>query len=105
MKELKFATYILLVLIFTGVNCLIVHQHTTYDASFICCPDGYVFNSDTLSCVCPPSTPYIDAAGRCVACDSVWNNSTLKCINCISPAIYNSTTNSCSCPETLPFLT
>lgn len=76
MRQLELPHCILLILIATTVSCLKVYQHTTYDASFICCPDGYVFNSETLSCVCPPSTPYIDAAGRCVACNSnsSWNN-------------------------------
>ena len=76
MKQLKLLDCILVILFAITVNSLKVHQHTAYDASFICCPDSYVFDSDTLSCVCPPSTPHIDAAGRCVACNSTsfWNN-------------------------------
>ena len=49
-----------------------------------CCPATYVYDRDTLTCVCPLSASFVSADGTCVACTSpsTWNNSTLTCQKC-----------------------
>jgi len=43
-----------------------------------CCPNGMILESVTLRCICPTTAPYLDATGKCIACDSPksWNPTT-----------------------------
>jgi hypothetical protein len=34
-----------------------------------CCPTGMILESVTHRCICPTTTPYIGATGKCIACE------------------------------------
>jgi hypothetical protein len=98
--------FTLAILLICSTASAVSNDHQTSSATFICCPEGYVFDDDTLSCVCPKDKPFINVAGQCVACPapSGWNQLTKTCIRCISPATYNPKTASCECPKERPHL-
>lgn len=50
-------------------------------SGFICCPDTYIFDDNTLSCICPKNTPFVDITGSCIACPlpNYFNNVTQTC--------------------------
>lgn len=68
--------------------------------TFICCPDTYIFDDKTLSCVCPTSTPFIDITGTCIACPPprYFNNVSLTCQECPNIKIFNKAKQQCECP-------
>ena len=67
--------------------------------SLPCCPATYVFDRDTLTCVCPPTAAFVTADGSCVSCasPSTWNNSTLTCQKCRNDQSENAQ-GVCVCP-------
>ncbi len=77
----------------TTHSILIEVQHEAYDASFICCPETYLFDTDLMRCVCPPSRPYEDVTGRCIPCDTParWNPLSKTCVRCQNGEINNVT--------------
>lgn len=72
--------------------------------TFGCCPETYVYDEDTLRCVCPTITPYRSANGRCIACVSParWDEPTLTCYKCRIDQTENDNGN-CLCPKATPF--
>ena len=71
--------------------------------SLSCCPKSYVFDRDTLRCVCPPSAQYRDASGQCIACNapSWWDENALVCHKCPKGQSENSK-GVCVCPWETP---
>jgi len=69
-----------------------------------CCPPTYVYDRDTITCVCPLASPYVSASGTCVACNSpsIWNNSTRTCQKCRNDMTENAQ-GVCVCPTENPF--
>lgn len=47
----------LIVLLVLAVASQAKMLHNQDDAALICCLDTYVFDDDSLTCVCPPQTP------------------------------------------------
>ena len=80
--------------------------HGQVASGFACCPDTYIFDERTLSCVCPASTPYVDASGKCVSCNapSYWDSQQNACLTCPSNTVYDKAQNKCNCPSTLPYV-
>ncbi len=76
MKNLTCKATLLLLLI-SAVSSLTI-------GTLSCCPKTYVYDMDTLTCVCPPTAPYKNAAGQCLPCDApaTWNATTLLCQKC-----------------------
>lgn len=74
--------------------------HQTTDAKFICCPDSYVFDDDTLACVCPKESPFVDITGRCISCTSpgYFDNGTKTCQQCPDIKVYDFKQQACVCP-------
>lgn len=74
--------------------------HQTTDAKFICCPDTYVFDDDTLACVCPKESPFVDIAGKCISCPSpgYFDNGTKTCQQCPDIKVYDFNQKACVCP-------
>ena len=72
--------------------------------SLSCCPTTYVYDEDTLTCVCPFNAAYKTADGRCVACSAParWDNQTLTCEKCRKDQTEDEK-GECVCPKTLPF--
>jgi hypothetical protein len=69
-----------------------------------CCPETYVYDEDTLRCVCPVSAPYISNTGRCIACNApaTWDNSTKTCQKCRADQSEDANGN-CVCPKATPY--
>ena len=63
---------------------LIPQQEHEQGTGFACCPDTYVFNPTTLSCVCPATLPFVDASGRCINCNagSYYDENQKACATC-----------------------
>ena len=76
---------ILLALLQIIFSMNLIHEskqnHNDQSSGFICCPDTYIFDDDTLSCICPQSTPFIDVSGKCIACahPNYFDNTTSTC--------------------------
>lgn len=69
-----------------------------------CCPETYVYDEDTLRCVCPLNAPYVTNAGRCVACSApaTWDKVNKICQKCRSDQSEDSNGN-CICPRATPY--
>lgn len=67
---------ILIVVLAVAAQALkVTHQQCTCSN---CCPTGMILESVSLRCICPITTPYLGATGKCIACDSPksWNPTT-----------------------------
>jgi hypothetical protein len=69
-----------------------------------CCPKTYVYDEDTLRCLCPNNTPYLSASGTCVSCNAPakWDNGTLTCQKCRKDQSEDANGN-CLCPKVTPY--
>ena len=67
----------ILLLVIASVNALT-------PGTLSCCPASYIYDRDTLTCVCPPEAKYRDAQGNCVTCKapSTWDPASLTCQKC-----------------------
>jgi hypothetical protein len=74
-------------------------------ANLPCCPETYIFDEDTLLCVCPLNTPYISNAGRCIAClaPATWDNNTKTCQKCRNDQTEDAVGNCLCSDKTTPF--
>ena len=81
----------------------LVH-HDQVKSGFACCPDTYIFEEKTLSCVCPANAAFVDANGRCVSCvsPSYWDVASKQCLTCPASTIYDAKVNKCVCPASSP---
>lgn len=73
MPRFTFKIVLLIILAFISTSKMLLHHQDTHQSlstTFVCCPDTYVFDDSTLSCICPPASPYVDASGRCIPCNS-----------------------------------
>jgi hypothetical protein len=102
-NKISFAIFALLI---TAVLAKPEDPNAKYEGGFSCCPDTYVYDNDTLSCICPPATPYINLTGQCTACKTpfYWNNSSSLCLACPLNQIYNSSSGICQCAAIDKFL-
>ena len=84
----KILAVLLTVVIFTQAKSL--HQ-ILHDAELACCPEGYIFDTRTLSCVCPANLPHKDAGGNCVSCHypGIWIENDKHCLICDKGRIPN----------------
>ena len=66
-------------------------DHEQVASGFACCPDSYIFDENTLSCVCPKTASFVDANGKCVSCNSpsYWNEDQLACLSCPASTVYD----------------
>jgi len=94
----------LLLLCILVLNKTLNHNQQSSSA-FVCCPDTYVWDHATLSCICPADKPMINSIGQCEACpkNAHWHPARGECIVCPSTAIYEPVSGNCSCPATLPY--
>jgi hypothetical protein len=69
-----------------------------------CCPTTYVFDQDSLTCVCPSNTPHVSANGSCIACNSpaTWDSVNQICQACSAGQVQNAS-GVCVCPKTTPY--
>lgn len=79
---------VILFIVAPSLSLLIQHlqfldKHLQLLDNYYCCPDTYVFDVLTETCICPPRAQYVDLAGRCVACESpqYWNDQKKQCIS------------------------
>jgi len=79
----------------------LVHSLTV--GSLNCCPDTYVFDRDTLTCLCP-SEQYTTSSGQCVACNSPykWDVASLTCVHCPAGQTEDAS-GVCICPRDTPY--
>jgi hypothetical protein len=99
------SSLLLAVCLLTVSAHLLSHQQS--EATFICCPDTYVFDDDTLACICPHETPHVHVSGRCVACNATenWSDLTKSCEVCSGGSVWDKVKQSCECPSATPLLT
>lgn len=73
-------------------------------ANLPCCPESYIFDEDTMRCVCPLNAPYVSNDGRCIACNApaTWDPNTNTCQKCRSGQTEDQNGN-CLCPRETPF--
>ena len=64
---------IALLLVALSQTKLVLHEQVA--SGFACCPDTYIFDETTLTCVCPKTASLVDANNRCVSCNapSYWS--------------------------------
>lgn len=69
-----------------------------------CCPETYVYDEDTLRCVCPLNAPYVSNSGRCIACNApaTWDKATSTCQKCRADQSEDAEGN-CLCPKQTPY--
>jgi hypothetical protein len=65
----------------------------------VTCSNGLIFDEASFSCVCPASSPYVDANGRCVACNApnYWNVNSKACLSCAKDTHWDPSTGKCEC--------
>lgn len=65
-----------------------------------CCPKTYIFDKDTLACVCPANAPYVKFDGSCVSCvaPARWNADTDSCDKC-REGMSEDANGVCVCPK------
>jgi hypothetical protein len=87
-----------LCLLLVGLGCSLTV------GSLSCCPETYIYDRDTLTCVCPKTTPYLNAGGRCVACAAParWDLPTRTCQHCRADQT-EQLDGTCLCPHDTPF--
>lgn len=87
----------LIVLLFTAAYTLTI-------GSLSCCPETYVYDEYTLTCVCPPTRPFVTSNGQCVDCSAPkrWDNQTLTCQAC-RVGQTETASGTCQCPRDNPF--
>jgi hypothetical protein len=101
---MKIQPVIFCLLAYLACSNLIQHSmvltHTPTTTNFVCCPDTYVFDDETLACVCPSTSPFVDISGKCVSCPppKFFDNSTKICIACPNIKVYDETLQACVCP-------
>lgn len=69
------------------VTLVVLLLATTYSltiGTLSCCPQSYVYDQDTLRCVCPATASHVANDGTCVACNAPakWDNTTNTCQKC-----------------------
>lgn len=81
-------------------------DHEQVASGFACCPETYVFDEATLSCVCPSHLPYVNAQNACVSCNApnYWNAEQKACLSCPANTVYDKVKGSCLCPASLPYV-
>lgn len=87
----------LLLVLLAAANCLKI-------GTLACCPETYVYDEDSMRCVCPPTASHLTYDGRCVACNapSTWDNNTLTCQKCRADQSEDANGN-CVCPKDTPY--
>ena len=102
----KFNILIVLTLLVAIQTKIISEDQHTQASGFACCPDTYVFDTTTLSCVCPTTLPFVDASGRCITCTNgaYFDESSKQCATCPTNTIYNPTNKTCNCPANLNYV-
>jgi hypothetical protein len=69
-----------------------------------CCPESFIYDEDTLRCVCPPNAPYVAGNGLCISCNapSKWDEKTGTCQKCRADQSEDASGN-CVCPKAIPY--
>jgi hypothetical protein len=71
----------------------------------IACPEGFILNEDSMSCVCPKERQYLTMNNTCISCKTMWLVKERICVTCDEDKVWNETRKSCICKSENPILT